>query len=70
MIVERAPDPNLCWENWNDTVAHVKKLIENARDFVGPARNQVLRDAKNALNGVPDAHPEKAGLMRIIEQMK
>lgn len=67
---ELAPDENLRWENWDSTIKYVKKLLSNAAVFTGSAKKQALRDAKNALAGVPDAHPEKSRLVREVERME
>ena len=63
---ELAPDENLRWENWNDTINYIKGRISKAEVLSGPAKEQFLRDARNALAGVPDAHPEKPELLKKL----
>lgn len=64
-----APDENIRWENWNDTIKYVRFLYTKGVDAEGDECRNYLRQAKNALDGVPDAHPDKSSLMRSINNI-
>jgi len=64
-----APDENTRYENWNSVVREAESLYQKAVDAEGERREYFLRQAMNVLDGVPDAHPDKAGLAKRIRYM-
>ena len=66
---EPAPDENTRYEPWNATVREAESYYQRAVDAEGETRQRFLRQAMNILDGVPDAHPDKASLARKIRSM-
>lgn len=66
---EPAPDENTRYEAWDKTVREAEAYYEKAVDAEGEVRQRFLRQAMNILDGVPDAHPDKASLVRKIRYM-
>jgi hypothetical protein len=66
---EPAPDENTRYEAWDRTVREAEAYYQKAVDAEGERRQYFLRQAMNILDGVPDAHPDKASLVRKIRYM-
>ena len=66
---EPAPDENTRYEPWDSTVREAESSYQKAVDAEGDVRQRLLRQAMNILDGVPDAHPDKASLAKRISKM-
>ena len=66
---EPAPDENTRWENWNGVVKEAEEYYRKAIAAEEKDRKWYLQQAMNLLEGVPDAHPDKAKLVRYIRSL-
>ena len=66
---EIAPDENTRFEMWDSVIIYVKSTIEKAKYYPANAMEKELIRAKNALDGVPDSHPQKRQLMNQIMEL-
>ena len=69
MYREPAPDEDTRWENWNSVIKEAESLYQRAIDADGERRKYFLQQAMNVLEGVPNAHPEKAALVRKVSYL-
>lgn len=66
---EPAPGENTRFEAWNRAVREAEAYYQKAVDAEEERRRYFLQEAMNILYGVPDAHPDKASLVRKIRYM-
>lgn len=57
---------------WDSTIEYVKGLIKKAWEVEAgtAAREKFVTLAQNALDGVPDSHPEKSSVQKELNYLK
>ena len=66
---EPAPDESTRLKAWDSSIREAESYYQKAVDAEEDRRQYFLKQAMNILDGVPDAHPDKARLVRNVRYM-